>query len=107
MMHRKDLKTARDYLRVYPRLVSHVICELLGYPTVTGAAFMVHDAHYRQPNFSEGVQAVYGGDANRLVSDAFHHRHQHTGYMAEYRLARALVDRAIETGEEPMLGSWF
>ena len=25
----------------------------------------------------------------------------------EYKLAKKLVDRAIETGEEPLLGSWF
>jgi len=27
--------------------------------------------------------------------------------MAEYRLAKKLVDRAIETGDEPIFGSWF
>jgi len=31
----------------------------------------------------------------------------HHGFMAEYKLALALVKRAIEKDEEPLFASWF
>jgi len=42
-----------------------------------------------------------------IIQQAVKRRHTHKGYMAEYKHAKALVDRANETGQEPLFGSWF
>ena len=41
------------------------------------------------------------------LKQAIKFRHRHKGYMAEYRLAKKLVDRYLETGEQPLFASWF
>jgi len=97
----------RGVMSRYPRITAHVIAESLGYATPTTAASIVAAAKERRPHYCEWIDACYGNDALRAVQDAIRSRHYHTGYMAEYRLARALVDRAVETGKEPELGSWF
>jgi hypothetical protein len=50
---------------------------------------------------------AYGGDPLPAVKNAIRNRHTHKGFMAEYKLALALVRRALETGDEPIFGSWF
>jgi hypothetical protein len=42
-----------------------------------------------------------------VLETSIRNRRTHTGYMAEYRYAKALVDRALATGAEPLLASWF
>jgi hypothetical protein len=38
---------------------------------------------------------------------AIRSRHQHKGYMAEYKLAKKLVDKYLNEGKEPIFASWF
>ena len=95
------------YLQRYPRICAHIIAESLGYATPTRAAMILRDAKYRQENWCEWIHACYSCNPLPAVRDAIRSRHHHTGYMAEYRLAKALVDRALDDGREPELASWF
>ena len=97
----------QQIMRRYPRITAHVIAESLGYATPTVAARIVCDAKYRQENWCEWIYSCYDRNPLKAVQGAIRNRHAHTGYMAEYTLARALVDRAIEDGREPLLASWF
>lgn len=90
----------------YPRIVAHIICHSLGYCTPTSAAFILNDAANRQPNSCEWISACYYGNALQAVKEAINSRHSHSGFMAEYKQAYALVQRMIQTGEEPLFGSW-
>jgi len=60
--------------------------------------------HSRIPRL---CHSLYDKNPLRAVQDSIKNRHYHKGFMAEYKRAYALVKRAIETGEEPLLGSWF
>jgi hypothetical protein len=106
-MTRHKLETVQDYLRVYPRLCAHVIAESLGYAPPSRAARIVMDAHKRQENWCEWIYSCYNKDPLPAVRNAFQSRHTHRGFMAEYKLAKALVDRAVQTGDEPIFASWF
>jgi len=106
-MPRQKPEAVQDYLRSYPRLCAHVIAESLGYAPPSRAARIVMDAHKRQENWCEWIYSCYNKDPLPAVRNAFRRRHTHHGFMAEYKLAKALVDRAIETGDEPLLASWF
>ena len=97
----------QDYMHRYPRVVAHIICESLGYATPSCAAGILKDAHEDRENWCEWVYSCYNRDPQVPVLNAIRHRHTHHGYMAEYMLARALVQRAIETGDEPIFASWF
>ena len=101
------METAEAVMRRYPRITAHIIAESLGYATPSRAALILCDAKYRRENWCEWIDACYGRDALRAVKDAIRKRHHHTGYMAEYRHAKALVERSIKDGQEPMLASWF
>ena len=100
-------ETTEEIMSRYPRITAHVIAESLGYATPSCAARIVRDAKYRRENWCEWLDACYGKNALRAVQDSIRNRHRHTGYMAEYELAKTLVDRAIADGEEPILASWF
>lgn len=104
---RKKLESVPDFLRRYPRICAHIIAESLGYSTPTSAGMILKDAAEGRENWCEWLYSCYRCDPRRAVRDAIKHRHSHRGYMAEYRLAKALVDRANKTGQEPMLASWF
>jgi len=103
----KHIEAPQEIMKRYPRITAHIIAESLGYATPTTAALILRDAKYRQENWCEWIYSCYNRDPLGAVQDAIRNRHHHKGYMAEYRLARALVGRAIETGEEPLLASWF
>lgn len=94
-------------MRHYPRLTAHIIAESLGYATPTCAARILKDARDGQKNYCEWIYSCYGGDPLPAVKNAIHNRHHHEGYMAEYKLALALVRKALETGDEPLFASWF
>jgi hypothetical protein len=94
-------------MRAYPRITAHVIAESLGYASPTLAAQIVKDAKEGRRNYCEWVWSCYDGDASSVVQNAVRRRHMHKGYMAWYEQAYALVKQAIETGEEPLFGSWF
>lgn len=69
---------------------------------------ILRHAHRGEPNYCEWIDACYRGDACKAVSDAIGDRHHHHGYMAEYTLAKKLVDKANEIGKDPtMFASWF
>ena len=103
----RALEKPEDYLRHYPRIVAHIICESLGYATPTRAARILMDAHQREQNWCEWIYSCYSCDPRPAVRNAIRSRHYHKGYMADYRQARAIVERAIRSGDEPLLASWF
>ena len=98
---------SEDYLRHYPRIVAHIICETLGYATPTRAAGILMNAHRREQNWCEWIYGCYNCDPLPAVQNAIRSRHYHRGYMADYRQARAIVERAIRAAEEPPFASWF
>ena len=100
-------ETPQDIMRRYPRITAHIIAESLGYATPTKAALILRDAKERKENWCEWIYSCYGRNALRAVQHAIQKRHLHKGYVSEYKLARALVDRAIREGREPLLASWF
>jgi hypothetical protein len=91
----------------YPRVTAHIIAESLGYATPTRAALIGLDGLDGRENYCEWVDACYRGDTRRCLNDSIRNRRFHKGYMAEYRLAKQLVDRALESKEEPLFASWF
>jgi hypothetical protein len=97
----------REFMRRYPRTTAHIISESLGYATPSTAARIGLDGLLGRLNYCEWVASCYGGDASEVLRRSVQHRHGHRGYMAEYKLARRLVDVALEKGEEPIFASWF
>jgi hypothetical protein len=94
-------------MKRYPRLTAHVIAESLGYASPSCSARIISDAKTGRNNYCEWIYSCYGGNPLPAVRNAIRNRHGHRGPMAEYELALALVRRAIETGDEPLFGSWF
>lgn len=94
-------------MRRWPSLTAHVICESLGYATPSTAAQIVLDASVGRENWCEWIYSCFDRKPMEAVRNAIQNRHNHNGYMAEYRTARALVNKALGTGEEPLLASWF
>ena len=97
----------RETMKRYPRITAHIIAESLGYATPSRAARILKDAREKRENYCEWIYSCYGSDPFPAVQNAIRNRHHHKGYMSEYKLAKKLVDQAIETGDEPLLGSWF
>ncbi len=91
----------------YPRITAHIISESLGYATPTRAAIIGFHGMRNEPNNCEWVDACYQSNARKVLENSIRSRHFHKGYMAEYKLAKAIVDHAINTREEPILASWF
>jgi hypothetical protein len=114
--------TRDDVLRKYPRLISHMICESLGYFSPLCAANALAHHISGQPfscewyshicscrgkgYFDEAELLKIGGD---VVSAAFKQRSHHKGFMAEYRHALTLVmaERQKRGCTDGMLASWF
>jgi hypothetical protein len=84
-----------------------MIAEGLGYATPTCAAQILRDAKYGQENWCEWIYSCHDRNPIRAVKNAIRSRHHHKGFMAEYQHAKALVDRALNTGDEPIFASWF
>ena len=103
----KNFEVVDDYLRRYPRICAHIIAESLGYATPVKAALILKDAAEGNENWCEWIYSCYGRDPRLAVRDAIRNRHSHAGYMAEYAIAKAVVDRYNRTGEEPLFASWF
>jgi hypothetical protein len=103
---KKEL-SLEEVMKKYPRITAHIIAESLGYATPSRAAAILRDARERRQNYCDWIYSCYGGDPLPAVRNAIKNRHYHKGYMTEYKLAKKLVDRAIETGDEPIFGSWF
>jgi hypothetical protein len=94
-------------MRRYPRITGHIIAESLGYATPRAAAKIGSDGLYERENYCEYIAACYGGNARACLKRAIQNRHHHKGYMAEYGMAKSLVDQYLKTGEQPILASWF
>ena len=109
MLSEKALEEmTREDVRVrWPRVTAHVIGESLGYATPDCAALIIQDGLLGKRNYCEWVDACYNGNARRVLENSIRNRHYHEGPMADYRLALQIVRRTNETGEGPMLASWF
>lgn len=83
------------------------MAESLGYATPRRAGQIILDAIEGKENWCEWIYACYGRQPMPAVKDAIRNRHRHEGYMAEYKLAKAIVDRYNQDGREPELASWF
>ena len=79
--------------RRYPRVVAHVIAESLGYATPACAAGIVLDAIRGRENWCEWIYSCYGRDPRKALSATVQKRRCHKGYLAEYKLAKRLVDK--------------
>ena len=106
-MARPTPDSIQDYMKRYPRIVAHIIAESLGYATPSCAARILKDAREGRENWCEWVYSCYDRDPKVPVRNAIRHRHAHHGFMAEYKIALALVKRSVETGSEPLFASWF
>jgi len=84
-------------MRRYPRVTAH---------TARAAQIGLDGLHNRE-NWCEYVYTCFDRNARACLKQAIRFRHHHRGYMAEYRLAKKLVDRYLETGEQPLFASWF
>lgn len=95
-------------MRRYPRVTAHIIAESLGYATPSSAARIGLDGLHGRETWCEWIHSCYACNARRALQDAIHRRHGHKGFMAEYRLAKALVDE-VNAGayDGSWLVSWF
>jgi len=96
-----------EIMRWFPRICAHIICHSLGYATPSCAARILKDALYGEENGCEWIASCYRCDPRPAVELAIRGRHTHEGFMAHYPHAIALVRRALSTGQEPALASWF
>ena len=96
-----------EFMRRYPCVTAHIMAESLGYAPPTRAAQIGLDGLHGRENWCEWVYSCYDRNARACLERVIRSRHYHKGYMAEYKLAKKLVHRALESGEEPMFASWF
>jgi hypothetical protein len=122
--------TAADVLRRYPSLAGHLICQSLGYFTPRKAAAAIashknaeeyccewysHMVGLRLKHGKAGgerpAEAEWTAEALQVnretIEAAFRYRHTHTGMMAHYPQAKALVDAVRQGGEGPVFASWM
>ncbi len=102
----KELST-KEIMKRYPCITAHIIAESLGYATPSCAARILKDAREDRENYCEWIYSCYTSDPVKAVRDSIKNRHYHRGFMCDYKLAYSLVKKAIETGSEPLFGSWF
>ena len=95
------------YLQRYPRICAHIISESLGYATPDVAAMILKDAKEGKENWCEWIYSCYDKNPSLAVDRAIQNRQSHRGYMAEYQQALQIVRWRLDTGEGPMLASWF
>lgn len=106
-MPRKRPDRPHEFIRRYSRITGHIIAESLGYATLSTAARIGLDGLCGRENYCEWIDACYGGNARACLESSIRNRHAHSGYMAEYKLAKKLVDQYLDSGNEPVLASWF
>lgn len=104
---RKQVKSESDYMARYPRICAHIIAESLGYATPSSAERILQDAKEGKENYCEWIYSCYNANPKAAVERAIKHRYTHSGYMASYQQALALVRHKIEPGEGPVFASWF
>ena len=71
------------------------------------AASIVLAAARREKHYYGWINACYHDDPVPAVQGAIRTRHHHHGYMADYGLARRLVQEAIAHGDPCIFASWF
>ncbi|MDP2661316.1 MAG: hypothetical protein Q8R28_11375 [Dehalococcoidia bacterium] len=130
---RPRAKTADDVLRRWPCLVAHMVCESLGYMTPRAAANAICDVVERRSNWCEWYYSWAGQRFSELLEkehrkarpgefdetikaigeevlkNAISRRKYHTGMMADYPMARALVEaerRGIKLTPGTELMAW-
>ena len=106
-MTRPKPETADEFIRRHPCITSHIVAESLSYAPPLRAAQIGLDGMNGDPNWCEWIYSCYGTDARKALQSSIERRHYHKGYMAEYKHAKALVDRYINEGKQPMFASWF
>jgi len=99
--------STKEIMKKYPRITAHIIAESLGYASPSCAAAILRDSIQGKSNYCEWIYSCYDANPKKAIQNAIKNRHNHKGFMAEYKLALALVNRAIETDDEPIFGSWF
>ena len=107
--------TIDEVLERYPRLTGHLICESLGYFTPRSAANAILAHVQEKACFCEWYAHLAHGYNEKLLikigrnelERTFRNRHHHTGYMANYLQAKALVKIVRQGGEDPKFASWF
>lgn len=120
MKQRISPQNQQEVLKRYPILVSHMICCSLGYFTPQSAANALLSYVQGEPNFCEWYSHMAGGMhppsfdheklrevVRRVLEDSVALRRTHTGYMASYPQARALVEHVRQGGKGPVFASWF
>jgi len=98
----------------WPILTAHLVCASLGYFTPEGAARAILDHRLGRANYCEWyIHMARGGHRDRLlavgkevIARAFSGRRHHTGFMAHYPHARALVEAVRDGKEAPPFMSW-
>ena len=95
-----------EALRRWPRICAHIIAESLGYATPLSAARILLNAKKGQQDWCEWVSACFNSDPRLPVQNAIRRRHYHRGYMADYRLAKKIVEAEL-VGKGPVFASWF
>jgi len=118
----KLMEISRDgAMARWPRLTAHLIAESLGYHTPKSAANHIASVKQGQTFPCEWVVACFyrgigeTGYKDELdaswgpIRKAIANRHYHTGFMASYAKALALVRAQVANRdwEGPLLASWF
>jgi len=100
--------TTDEVLRRYPRLCAHLMAHSLGYLSARGAASVIAEHASGRPSYNEWFVSMVTRhrcpDAGSLdeallqvgreeIGHAVRYRRTHTGYMADARMALALVQR--------------
>jgi hypothetical protein len=116
--------TTEDVLKRWPRLTAHLICQSLGYFTPRSAANAIahHVAGERfgcewywdwatkwkaSAKLDKPFDEVLRDVGREVLQRAFCDRHIHKGFMADYRVAWALVERSRQGLGDPLFASWF
>jgi len=96
-----------DIVKRYPRLTAHIIAESLGYACPSTAGGIIKSYLEGRKNYCEWVYCCFKGNPKPVIERAWKNRHYHKGFMADYKLALAIVRKYIKTGQEPLFASWF
>lgn len=116
MMERIIDKKILEVIKRYPRLTSHLICESLGYFTPQAAARAIQYYKKGKPFYCEWYCHMAKEDWSRerlieigkiVIKSAFENRKWHRGMMSDYKQARKIVNKLLETGNGPVFASWF
>ena len=102
-----------EYLKKYPRICGHLICESLGYLTPGFANDLLQAVHKREEFFCEWTFDIHLKSGNsietvchNIARAAIKNRRYHKGSMSSYPQARAVIKSHLN-GREPFGASWF